>query len=102
MIRRPPRSTLFPYTTLFRSKLEYHSADAPEGFWLPVPITQIANGEAIIKPTTPGALLVRMQVQDLAGNVGSASAEVAAPPAGQIGRAHVSTPATLESRMPAS
>src|SRR5688572_31518729 len=24
MIRRPPRSTLFPYTTLFRSKLESH------------------------------------------------------------------------------
>src|SRR3712207_7198973 len=23
MIRRPPRSTLFPYTTLFRSKLEF-------------------------------------------------------------------------------
>src|SRR2546430_17707513 len=23
MIRRPPRSTLFPYTTLFRSVLEY-------------------------------------------------------------------------------
>src|SRR2546422_4834130 len=23
MIRRPPRSTLFPYTTLFRSNLEY-------------------------------------------------------------------------------
>src|SRR2546427_8321539 len=23
MIRRPPRSTLFPYTTLFRSKLGY-------------------------------------------------------------------------------
>src|SRR5256885_4324285 len=23
MIRRPPRSTLFPYTTLFRSKLSY-------------------------------------------------------------------------------
>src|SRR5256885_6297628 len=23
MIRRPPRSTLFPYTTLFRSLLEY-------------------------------------------------------------------------------
>src|SRR3712207_7212267 len=26
MIRRPPRSTLFPYTTLFRSALELHSA----------------------------------------------------------------------------
>src|SRR2546430_17237581 len=24
MIRRPPRSTLFPYTTLFRSKAEVH------------------------------------------------------------------------------
>src|SRR3712207_7116540 len=24
MIRRPPRSTLFPYTTLFRSDLERH------------------------------------------------------------------------------
>src|SRR2546426_8045460 len=27
MIRRPPRSTLFPYTTLFRSRL--HSAHCP-------------------------------------------------------------------------
>src|SRR5256885_11950989 len=25
MIRRPPRSTLFPYTTLFRSTLDPHS-----------------------------------------------------------------------------
>src|SRR3712207_8776524 len=30
MIRRPPRSTLFPYTTLFRSKLWHalHAVDA--------------------------------------------------------------------------
>src|SRR2546427_7974200 len=28
MIRRPPRSTLFPYTTLFRSVLSGHRADA--------------------------------------------------------------------------
>src|SRR5258708_17357658 len=27
MIRRPPRSTLFPYTTLFRSWLSQHVAD---------------------------------------------------------------------------
>src|SRR2546427_2548529 len=27
MIRRPPRSTLFPYTTLFRSRLEHREAD---------------------------------------------------------------------------
>src|SRR5438034_10380009 len=31
MIRRPPRSTLFPYTTLFRSKL----------FALPIDLSQI-------------------------------------------------------------
>src|SRR3712207_6967450 len=27
MIRRPPRSTLFPYTTLFRSMLEDHGME---------------------------------------------------------------------------
>src|SRR2546430_3107674 len=34
MIRRPPRSTLFPYTTLFRSPLlerDGHSRPAPSG-----------------------------------------------------------------------
>src|SRR5256885_7070371 len=43
MIRRPPRSTLFPYTTLFRSEqdpepgyegLIAHSAAAPDGYFL--------------------------------------------------------------------
>src|SRR3712207_7965625 len=28
MIRRPPRSTLFPYTTLFRSAVEQHDRGA--------------------------------------------------------------------------
>src|SRR5437868_7220837 len=27
MIRRPPRSTLFPYTTLFRSAIDLHTND---------------------------------------------------------------------------
>src|SRR5215204_6959559 len=27
MIRRPPRSTLFPYTTLFRSVLRHHAVE---------------------------------------------------------------------------
>src|SRR5437667_4181485 len=31
MIRRPPRSTLFPYTTLFRSPPALRSAPAPRG-----------------------------------------------------------------------
>src|SRR3712207_8776363 len=30
MIRRPPRSTLFPYTTLFRSALQIRLKDAPD------------------------------------------------------------------------
>src|SRR2546429_8429664 len=35
MIRRPPRSTLFPYPTLFRSKLLGNDADITK---LPIPI----------------------------------------------------------------
>src|SRR3712207_7521355 len=31
MIRRPPRSTLFPYTTLFRSRGAEHAAGQPPG-----------------------------------------------------------------------
>src|SRR2546426_6711129 len=31
MIRRPPRSTLFPYTTLFRSGRQKHRAGARRG-----------------------------------------------------------------------
>src|SRR3712207_9338924 len=35
MIRRPPRSTLFPYTTLFRSKeRKIASGGQPSGQWL--------------------------------------------------------------------
>src|SRR3712207_8027412 len=33
MIRRPPRSTLCPYTTLFRSEVEY--SDIAKGYELP-------------------------------------------------------------------
>src|SRR5688572_30863151 len=37
MIRRPPRSTLFPYTTLFRSEMRERIAaqlgEAPAGMW---------------------------------------------------------------------
>src|SRR5437773_6019126 len=48
MIRRPPRSTLFPYTTLFRScipDLNRH------GLWCGCPIAKLA-----IEVQTPGQL----------------------------------------------
>src|SRR5437764_13650219 len=33
MIRRPPRSTLFPYTTLFRSRVRVHPTN-PDIVWV--------------------------------------------------------------------
>src|SRR5438034_4555278 len=41
MIRRPPRSTLFPYTTLFRSKEEPEEARA-------IPVQQFVKSRRII------------------------------------------------------
>src|SRR5258708_15476873 len=47
MIRRPPRSTLFPYTTLFRSRLE------------------LATSAVTVHPSTKGWLGVRTQAISL-------------------------------------
>src|SRR3712207_8122296 len=50
MIRRPPRSTLFPYTTLFRSDLSCLAADhlAPVGVHLPhLPELAVAVGHQL-------------------------------------------------------
>src|SRR5690554_7595656 len=49
MIRRPPRSTLFPYTTLFRSLLEEevtaeHVATVVSR-WTGVPVDKMLEGE---------------------------------------------------------
>src|SRR2546430_12317306 len=71
MIRRPPRSTLFPYTTLFRSEVEAatHVRETARGFFHPTGTCAIgrvvdANGrvlgheglavaDASIMPTIP-------------------------------------------------
>src|SRR3989475_2055716 len=42
MIRRPPRSTLFPYTTLFRSGHQHRELVAPE----PADDVRLAHGGA--------------------------------------------------------
>src|SRR2546427_7973776 len=43
MIRRPPSSTLFPYTTLFRSRLEAAAAGRLPGYLL-------RGGPAVVPP----------------------------------------------------
>src|SRR2546430_12951168 len=54
MIRRPPRSTLFPYTTLFRSRRTEHVsatfATAGQGA---APAAKPDTGKAKRKPKTP-------------------------------------------------
>src|SRR2546430_5468719 len=49
MIRRPPRSTLFPYTTLFRSARAQTASGMPAatdpGPWPPAPPTAAAPGQ---------------------------------------------------------
>src|SRR2546426_8513272 len=46
MIRRPPRSTLFPYTTLFRS-LRRHRGSAREAMSWDYLLVQATNGAVI-------------------------------------------------------
>src|SRR5256885_11558455 len=47
MIRRPPRSTLFPYTTLFRSK--YEKQDGPDVEFFHFPTTPQQDKQIIDK-----------------------------------------------------
>src|SRR5260370_23287527 len=59
MIRRPPRSTLFPYTTLFRSGLAFAMASSS---WL-----RVCSLEKIAQP--PHCFLIRAAKRGLAVSV---------------------------------
>src|SRR5256885_12711661 len=55
MIRRPPRSTLFPYPTLFRSLRERSSAPDWSDWrpaWLPGPRARLVRRSPDIRPNT--------------------------------------------------
>src|SRR3712207_7050972 len=88
MIRRPPRSTLFPYTTLFRSGEGRVAAK----------VNLKGGGE----PAQVEAVLVAVEE----GGIGEGpfGSDVFHPGfvAGEIGRVHVLNPVTPISRMPAS
>src|SRR3712207_8177356 len=53
MIRRPPRSTLFPYTTLFRSGVEGRAEHEARGAGIVQPVQQDQVREAV-DPLQPG------------------------------------------------
>src|SRR2546423_6426234 len=78
MIRRPPRSTLFPYTTLFRSET-----------------VQLMADRQLLAAETGRVLLEQLALRSDQNPSGLGPQE-------QIGRAHVCTPVTSLSRMPPS
>src|SRR3989442_3519135 len=89
MIRRPPRSTLFPYTTLFRSRA-MREITKPV-FWV-VAVSFIG-------------WMAYGQITDIVGggrDVDIGDLSVRHPTDEEIGRAHVWTPVTSASRMPSS
>src|SRR5260370_1762320 len=91
MIRRPPRSTLFPYTTLFRST---QIAFALRG--------EAADGRAVegqVVPALDKELLVVIEHVQPAFQVAEQDRD-GLDALLEIGRPHVSTPTTLESPTP--
>src|SRR3712207_7905219 len=102
MIRRPPRSTLFPYTTLFRS--------LPEVVYGPGKTVEQLRGivTGLLEHNT-GPVLVTRVTPDVADAVlSSMDGGVHDPEARllvwrpEIGRGHVRTPVTPISACPAS
>src|SRR2546430_10164679 len=66
MIRRPPRSTLFPYTTLFRSYFKAGLVDAKMDFVYGGDLQ--GNVWRIDMSTSPPALMHMATLKDGAGN----------------------------------
>ena len=87
MIRRPPRSTLFPYTTLFRSELLASDADTSDYFAVDVSLrgdVALIGASGTDDPSTSGSAYVfRFE-----GTIWEEEAILTASDA-EIGRAHV-------------
>src|SRR3712207_8897846 len=78
MIRRPPRSTLFPYTTLFRSRHVVQLTDdepydldptwSPDGRWLAFVSNREADRDSVYKMRIDGSHLSRLTPLRLRGD----------------------------------
>src|SRR2546422_11029385 len=88
MIRRPPRSTLFPYTTLFRSLTDIAVLKI-DGANLPVtPLgksTDLQIGEWVVAVGNPFAYLLGNTEPTVTAGGGSAGGGDPLPSAGQAG-----------------
>src|SRR3712207_7023487 len=59
MIRRPPRSTLFPYTTLFRSRSRLRQPDLPEQR-----LVDRRGAEVVVDAERGAGVALRVEVDD--------------------------------------
>ena len=99
MIRRPPRSTLFPYTTLFRSD------DATDATCRDIEASLTKAGVEVLYDDTkarPGEKFARMDLIGLPLQITVGPRGLSEGKVEEIGRAHVWTPVTQWSRMPSS
>src|SRR5258708_26451481 len=60
MIRRPPRSTLFPYTTLFRSPLSVFMFKSGGGNYTADPMSSLSNDNM----ATSGVFMIQQDFDD--------------------------------------
>src|SRR5256884_5820520 len=99
MIRRPPRSTLFPYTTLFRSAGEALPADIGKR-WTERTGVEILDGIGstemlhIFLSNRPGEVRYGSTGKPVPGNQGRLADDQGNPinPPGGLGRLHTSRP----------
>src|SRR2546426_262397 len=81
MIRPPPRSTLFPYTTLFRSRVFAPAGAAgalPVSEYVPVE-SVVAVADSVPRPEPDIAIVALLMVLAIGGTVEAASASTSVP-----------------------
>src|SRR2546430_17107568 len=91
MIRRPPRSTLFPYTTLFRSKSKAQEGEAAK---VALQLGAAQQAERAVKARETALTAAQEKLEE--GRSGLADAEKADRKSTRL------TPVTVKSRMPSS